>query len=343
MKKWIFIVPAILILILLFIIFGFNGNNSNVYQENRDNYQKVRLVLTTSGTDVGINTMVARKLASLVKEESGGNVIIEVYPNDQLAGGNTTKGVNMLYNGAIDLAVYTSGTLSTLDPRMSVATLPWTFANYQEASQIIENSGGAFYEKTLSNHGLIYLGAIHNGFRQISNNRNPVRTPEDLIGMRIRILPNEGYKLFFQLFNAVPMPMSRSEMTIALREGIIDGHDMGIFQSSNDKLSESERYITIWNYAYESYIFVANSKTFDRLEPKTQEFLRQKSKEACEWGRTRLEKNEQNIRKKFTDKGVKIIELSPEELNVFKEKIRPLIDQLKEKYGDEACQAFGIS
>ena len=177
----------------------------------------------------------------------------------------------MLYNGAIDLAVYTSGTLSTLDPRMSVATLPWTFANYQEASQIIENSGGAFYEKTLSNHGLIYLGAIHNGFRQISNNRNPVRSPEDLEGMKIRILGNEGYRLFFRTFEAEPIAMSRSEMSAAFRQGTIDGHDMSIFQSKTDKLTERGKYITIWNYAYETYIFMINSKTFNNLEPKTQE------------------------------------------------------------------------
>ena len=323
------------------VIFGC-GNRENVSNNNSE-YQKVRLVMTTSGTESGINTMVARRLSKLLEEASSGNVIIEVYANDQLAGGNTTKGVNMIADGSVDLAVYTSGTLSILDQKMSVATLPWTFKSYQEARQILDNSGGAFYEKLLSEQGLVYLGCIHNGFRQISNNRNPVRQPEDLDGMKIRILGNEGYRSFFQSFNAIPIPMSRSEMSAALKQGDIDGHDMGIFQSGTDKLNEKEKYLTIWNYSYETYIFIANVKTFDRLEPKTQELIRQKTREACEWGRDWLEKNERNMIELFDDHGVEITELSPEEIEPFKQKVRPLIEQLKLQYGEEACRAFGIN
>ena len=317
-------------------------NNSENVPQNTSDYQKVRMVLTTSGTEFGINTMVARKLAELIEQESGGNVIIEVYPNDRLAGGNTTRGVKMFADGSVDLAVYTSGTLATFDSRLPVATLPWTFDDYKEARKIIDDTGGKFYEKLLKEQGLIYLGSIHNGFRQISNNRNPVRRPEDLEGMKIRILGNEGYRLFFRLFNAEPIAMSRSEMSAAFKQGTIDGHDMGIVQSKTDKLNEKEKYITIWNYAYETYIFMINSKTFDRLEPKTQELLLQKSKEACEWGRDWLEEHERDLIKQFDESGVQIIELSPEELEPFKKEARPLIDKLKEKYGEEACRAFGI-
>ena len=317
-------------------------NNANFSQENSD-YQKVQMVLTTSGTEFGINTMTARKLAKLVEKESGGNVIIEVYPNERLAGGNTTKGVKMIADGSVDMAVYTSGSLAALDNRMPVATLPWTFTNYQEARKIIDSTGGKFYEKLLSNQGLIYLGAIHNGFRQISNNRNPVRSPEDLEGMKIRILGNEGYRLFFRAFDAEPIAMSRSEMSAAFRQGTIDGHDMGVFQSKTDKTTEIEKFLTIWNYAYETYIFMINSKTFERLEPKTQELLLQKSKEACEWGRDWLEEHERELVKEFDENGVEIIELSPEDIKPFKQKVRPLIDQLKVQYGEEACHAFGIN
>ncbi len=321
--------------------------NSSCYkfnepQQNNSEYKRVRMVMSTSGTEKGINTLVAKKLSDLVKKESGGNVIIEVYDNDQLAGGNTTKGVRMLANGSVDLAVYTSGTLATLDSRISVATLPWTFSDYKQARKIIDETGGDFYKKILAGQGLIYLGAIHNGFRQISNNRNPIEYPEDLYGMKIRVLGNEGYRLFFECFDVEPMPMSRSEMSTALRQGNIDGHDMGIFQSGTDKLNEIEKYITIWNCAYETYIFAINTKTYDRLEEKTQKLLKEKSKEACEWGRDHLEKNERSIRKQFAEKGVLIKELSNEELEPFKERVRPLIEKMKLKYGEEACKAFGI-
>ncbi|MBR1858198.1 MAG: hypothetical protein IJ797_01710, partial [Selenomonadaceae bacterium] len=80
-----------------------------------------------------------------------------------------------------------------------------------------------------------------------------------------------------------------------------------------------------------------------QLEPKTQELLIRASKEACQWGNDWLEQKEQDIKLDFIKSSVAITELSPEELNKFKEQSRPMIDQLKMQYDDEACRAFGIN
>jgi len=340
MKRYILIIMFLSILAI--IVSNFNNKVQKSDNNKSGDYQKIRMVMTTSGTGVGINTLTAKKIAELMKKETGGNVIIEVYDNDQLSDGNSAKGVNMLSNGSVDIAVYTSGTFSLIDDKMSVATLPWTFNNYEEAREVIDKTGGAYYEKILSEKGLLYLGSIHNGFRQVSNNKNPIHKPEDLQGMRIRILNNEVYELFFESFNAVPIIMGRNEMEMALRQKYIDGHDIGIFQSLRANSNRTEKYITIWNYSYENYIFVMNTKTYNQLEPKTQELLRKKVKEACEWSRDLLEKNEQDIKRKFIHNGVIITELSTEELEPFKQNVRPLVEKLKEKYGKEACLAFGI-
>ncbi|MBR1397962.1 MAG: TRAP transporter substrate-binding protein DctP [Selenomonadaceae bacterium] len=335
------VLSILLIFILLLISVGCD-NNINTSKSNED-YQKIRMMMTSSGTEIGINTVVAKRIAEIVEKESGGSVIIEVYPNDQISGGNTTKGLDMLADGSVDLAVFTSGTFSMLDNRLSIATFPWTFANYEEARKVIDDTGGLYYTKILSQKGLVYLGSVHNGFRQISNNRNPVRQPEDLAGMKIRILNNEMSKIFFQSFDAVPMLMSRSEMAVALKQGYIDGHDMGLFQSASANLNEIEKYVTLCNYSYENYIFVINSKIFNQLKPKTQELLIRASKEACQWGNDWIEQKEQDIKLDFIKSSVAITELSPEELNKFKEQSRPMIDQLKMQYDDEACRAFGIN
>lgn len=305
-------------------------------------YPKVRLSLTTSGTEKSINTLTAKKFAEMVEKESNGNIKIDVYINEELAGGNTTKGVTMLADGSIDMAFYTSGTFSTINPKISAVTLPWLFKNYQQVRITMDKKGSKFYEKILAQEGIIFLGYIHNGFRQISNNKCMIKTPDDLAGMKIRVLGNEGYSLFFKMFDAKPIPMSKSEMSLALSKGTIDGHDMGLFQSGTDKLNEVEKYITVCNYAYETYIFAINSKTFSSLDKRTQEMLRWKARVACDWGRDWLERNEQFFRRKFLEQGVIISELSNEELESFKERIQPLIEDMKQKYGKEACLAFGI-
>ena len=96
-------------------------------QQNIEEYEKVRLVMTDNGTDIGIETLTAKYFSKLVEKASGGNVKIEVYPYDELTGGNTNEAVKSLTEGAVDLGAYVAGTMSLLDPRLEVATIPWSF------------------------------------------------------------------------------------------------------------------------------------------------------------------------------------------------------------------------
>ena len=79
--------------------------------------------------------------------------------------------------------------------------------------------------------------------------------------------------------------MSWSEAFTAIQQGTIDGQENGFSVTNSAKVNEIQQYMTVWNYTYENYLFVANTKIFENLEPKTQELIRAKAKEACEWGR----------------------------------------------------------
>lgn len=316
--------------------------NTNLVPPKTDEYQKVRLVMTGNGTELGIETFTARRFAKLVSEASGGNVHIEFYPNDELMGGNTNEAVRSLTEGAVDLGGYVSGTMSLLDPRLEVAAIPWSFSSYKEARKVIDETGGEYYAKILAEYGLVYLGSTHNAMRQLTSNRNAMRKPEDLRGMKIRVLGGEVYRRFFSTLGAKPVPLSWSELNIAIRQGVVEGQENGFFLMRSGHLNEIQKYMTVWNYVYENYLFVASRKTFDLLEPKTQNLLREKMREACEWSRDYLESEEKKIRAQFAADGLEIIDLTPEELEVFKEQVQPLREELKKKYGEEACKAFRI-
>ncbi|MBR0060844.1 MAG: TRAP transporter substrate-binding protein, partial [Selenomonadaceae bacterium] len=232
------------------------GQKPPTTQENAAEYEKVRLVMTANGTSLGIETLTAQHFAELVSQASGGNVQIEFYPNDELTGGNTNEAVRALTEGTVDLGAYVSGTMSLLDPRLEVATIPWSFANYQEARKVIDSTGGDFYAKVLADYGLIYLGSTHNAMRQLSSNRNPVRTPEDLKDMKIRVLGGEVYRLVFSALGAQPVPLGWSELNIAIRQGVIEGQENGFFLMRSGHLDEVQKYMTVWNYLYENYLFV---------------------------------------------------------------------------------------
>ena len=296
--------------------------------------------MAVNGTEIATDTKVARKFAELVSKESGGNVTIEIFPNDQLAGGNASQGIQMISDGSLDLAAYAAGVMALTDEHLLIATIPYTFNNYKEARHIIDTTGGKYYKKILELQGMTYLASAHNGFRQITNNKREILTPEDLAGLKIRVPGGEVFLKFWETMGATPVAMSWSETVIVIKQGTIDGQENGFSVTNSAKINEIQKYMTLLNYTYENYLFVANTKIFNSLEPKTRQLISEKAKEACDWGRDLVENDEDNLRKKFVKGGMKVKLLSPEELKPFKDKVQSLRKELIQKYGEEACKAF---
>lgn len=327
----------------LFLVFGCLSDATAKQNTTADGeYEKLDLAMTINGTDIATDTKVAHRFAKLVHEGSGGNIVVNVFANDQLAGGNATKGIEMVSVGAVDLAAYASSTMSVLDERLLVGTIPWAFDNYRHARQIIDTTGGEHYRRVLADQGLIFMGSTHNGFRQITNSKWPVKTPEDVKGLKIRVPGGEVYIKFFKALGADPVAMSWSETFTAVQQRTIDGQENGFSVTNSAKMYEIQKYMTVWNYTYENYLFVANEKVFNSFSPQTQALLRDKAREACEWGRNLVEEEQELLKEKFTSQGMEVTELSPEELEPFKKVVADLRKYLQDKYGHDACAAFGM-
>lgn len=337
MKRSIMLVAALICCVCM--LAGCAGSES---ERQAGEYQKIKLIMTVNGTNIATDTKTALHFAEMVKEESHGNIVIDVFPNDQLAGGNMTKGVEMVADGAVDCAAYATSPMSVLDQKLLIGTIPWTFDNYQEARRVIDTTGGAYYAKLLKAQGLTYLASVHNGFRQLTNNKRVVRTPEDVSGLKIRVPGGEVYMRFFRTFDADPVAMSWGEAFTAIQQGTIDGQENGFSVTASAKVDEIQKYMTVWNYTYENYLFVFNTEIFDSLEPKTQDLLRRKAVEACEWGRDMVEANEKTLEDKFRNEGMEVTVLDSEQLAPFKTRISPMVEELKGKFGPEACEAFQI-
>lgn len=308
-----------------------------------DAYQKIELVMAVNGTDLQMDTRVAQHFAQLVEERSGGNVTIVVFPNDQLAGGNATKGIEMIAQGSVDLAAYATCTLAVIDSQLPVATIPWSFDNYTEAREVIDATGGDYYAGRMEAKGMTYLGSFHNGFRQITNSKHEITAPADLKNLKIRVPGSEIYMGFFRALGADPTSMSWSEVFTAIQQGTIDGQENGVSVTSTAKMPEVQKYLTLWNYSYENNLFIANTKVWNNLEEKTQELLRTCALEACEWGRDTLEAEEADLLQGFEDAGMVITQLTDEEKQAFSDAIADWKAGIIAQFGESACSAFNIS
>ena len=306
-------------------------------------YQTIELTMAVNGTDNQIDARVGDYFAQLVSERSGGNVTVAVFPNDQLANGNASRGIEMIASGSTDLAAYATCTLAVIDEKLPVATIPWIFDDYAQAREVIDTTGGEYYAQRLAMKGMTYLGSFHNGFRQITNSKHEVTDPSDMENLKIRVPGSVVYMGFFRALGADPTSMNWSEVFTAIQQGTIDGQENGVSITSTSKMQEVQDYLTMWNYSYENDLFVANTEIWESLEPQTQELLQACAAEACEWGRDVLEEEETEILKEFEAAGMTITYLTEEEQAAFDEAIAPFRAEMEAYFGPEACAAFGIT
>ena len=276
-----------LALVLVALLLCGCGNRNGTAAEGE--YQRIDLVMAVNGTDTQIDTRVAKYFADLVEERSGGNVTVDVFPNDQLAGGNATMGIEMIAQGSVDLAAYATCTLAVIDSQLPVATIPWAFDSYADARAVIDSTGGQYYAERLAAKGITYIGSFHNGFRQLTNSKTTVDEPSDLKNLKIRVPGSEVYMGFFRALGADPTSMSWSEVFTAIQQGTIDGQENGVSVTATAKMDEIQQYMTMWNYSYENDLFIANTQIWESLEENTRQLLTECALEACNWGRDALE------------------------------------------------------
>ncbi len=332
----------IIAMILCLFLLSACGGNAGTGEAGNSEYQKINLVMSVNGTDTQIDTRVARYFAQLVEERSGGNVTVDVFPNDQLAGGNATKGIEMIAQGSVDLAAYATCTLAVIDSQLPVATIPWSFDSYTEARQVIDSTGGTYYAERLAAKGITYIGSFHNGFRQLSNSKTVVDDPSDLKNLKIRVPGSEVYMGFFRALGADPTSMSWSEVFTAIQQGTIDGQENGASVTSTAKMDEIQKYMTIWNYSYENDLFIANTRIWESLEENTRQLLTECAIEACNWGRDTLEAEEADILARFEANGMTVTYLTDEQKAAFAEAISEWKAGMIDRFGEYACSAFGI-
>ena len=306
-------------------------------------FDSVNLRLSCNGTDQGTDTKTARLFADLVSQKSGGKITVMVFPNDQLAGGNMSKGLEMLCDGTVDIDIHSTSIISNLDNSLMVSTLPWLFSDYQEAEDAFYGDGGTYIDSVLQQKGVCYLGAVHNGFKAITNSKHPIAKPEDLKGLKIRVPGGAFFSAFYETLGASPQAMSWSEVFTALQQGTIDGHDNSLSTINSANVQEVQKYITISRHTYEAFTFMANAAKFNALKEDTQNLIKECVEEATKEMNQQIIADETTLEQKFTEENnCEICTLTEEDMAAFKEAVAPLIEEYKGIYGEAACTAFGI-
>lgn len=300
--------------------------------------RNLKVSITVSEKDTwGIAT---KKWIEDVEKKSNGRIKMKMYANESLSNGNQPKGIEAVQNGATDISLHSTIIYSVLDPKFSAPSLPWLIPSYEQADKAMNGEAGKKLMDLIRTKGIEPLAFGESGYRQITNSKKPIVTPEDLHGLKIRTPSMEMMVGTYKEFGGDPTVMNFSEVFTSLQQGVIDGQENPLPIILNSKLYEVQKYLTMWNYMYDPIVFGMNKKLYDSLDPDTQKMMRETAQEAAKYQIELNRQADQKVLDELKAKGMEVVELTPEQMKAFQEKVKPVIDKYEGIIGKDMLDAF---
>jgi tripartite ATP-independent transporter DctP family solute receptor len=280
---------------------------------------KIKLgVVTKPGSAQNI---VAEKFKELIEKRSGGNIEVKIYHSASL--GNETEILQQIQMNSIQMGVITSGPFDTFDPIARVIDYPFLFKDYSQVDRILDGPLGQEILKSLEGVEFKGLCFSENGFRNLTNSKRPVKRPDDVKGLKIRVMASALHRSIWQTLGANPTPMPWPIYT-ELEQAVIDGQENPLWVIEVYKFYEIQKYMTLTRHVYSSHISVASLRWWNTLDPQTQNMIQKTIYEAAVF--QRQDNRSQNARRLvfLKAKGMQVEE-SPD-IRAFRAKVAQLKD-----------------
>jgi tripartite ATP-independent transporter DctP family solute receptor len=276
--------------------------------------------------------------ADLVRERTAGRINIKLYPGTSLVQGDQTREFSAIRQGVIDMAIGSTINWSPQVKELNLFSMPFLMPDYSAIDALTQGEVGNQLFAILDKAGVVPLAWGENGFRQVSNSKQAIRKPEDLKGMKIRVV---GSPLFLDTFTALganPTQMSWADAQPALASGAVDGQEnpMAIFTAA--KLHNvGQKYITMWDYVADPLIFVVNKEIWGSWTEADRAIVKQAAldagKQEITIARTGLIEADKPLLKQVEGLGVTVTTLDLKEREGFVKATRPVFDKWKEQIG----------
>ncbi len=301
--------------------------------------------------------MGAQKFADLVSEKTNGQIVVKPYFGSELLKGAQLNSFQMVAQGVIDVAFESTINASPVIVENNIFSLPF-FINTFENLDALENgeTGKAIFE-AMEAKGTVGLAWAENGFRQITNSVRAVHTPEDMKGLRVRVVGSPIFIDTFRALGADPINMNWGDAVTAFQQGTVDGQENPVGVLIPVQIHQYHQYATFWNYLVDPLIIYWNKTEWEAFPDDIKQGIKAAAEEAARFekalcragldGDTSLNilKNEFNYDIEVArpiefleSKGMTVDMLSAEELQAFQEATQVIYDKWVPKIGEDLYQ-----
>jgi len=275
-------------------------------------------VVTKPGSAQNI---VAEKFKELVEARSKGAYNVKIFHSKAI--GNETEILQQIQMNTIQMGVITGGPFDTFNPIVRVINYPFLFKDGQQADAVLDGPLGQEILKDLETVGFKGLCFSENGFRNLTNNKRPVKSADDVKGLKVRVMSSVLHKTIWQTLGANPTPMPWPIYT-ELEQGVIDGQENPLWVMDVYKFHEIQKHMTLTRHVYSPHIDVASLIWWKTLPSSDQEMIKQAIYEAAVFQRQdNREKNGARLAM-LKEKGMQVVE-NPD-IDSFRQRVVDLKD-----------------
>ncbi len=269
----------------------------------------------------------AEVFAQEIEKLSDGKFKISIKPSGVLGGERDV--VEGLQFGTIDLTISSTGPIGNFVPEVYALDFPFLFKSYEHAHKVLDSEIGDTLLNKFEPKGLIGLSWSENGFRHLTNSKRPVRTPEDMKGLKLRTMENEVHISAFKDLGAAPTPMSFTELFTALQQKTVDGQENPIPVITTSKFYEVQKNLTLTGHVYSPAIILMSKISWDGLNKQEKSWFKLAANASSTATRKAVAKMEKDGIEQLKKEGVTIIE------NIDKDSFAKAVSKTYDKYSSK--------
>ncbi|CAO3413249.1 DctP family TRAP transporter solute-binding subunit [Azospirillum doebereinerae] len=282
--------------------------------------------------------------AELVKEKTNGRIVVKMYPGTSLVNGDQTKEFTALRQGTIDMAVGSTINWSPQVKELNLFSLPFLMPDHKALDALTQGAVGKQLFDLLATKDVVPLAWGENGFREISNSKRSIKAPEDLKGLKIRVVGSPLYLDTFTALGANPTQMSWADAQPALSTGAVDGQENPLTIFTAAKLPTlGQKHLTLWGYVADPLIFVVGKEVWNSWSKEDQEAVRaaavQAAAEEVAISRKGISAEDDSLLKEIAGQGVDLVRLTADQQKAFQKATQAVYDKWAKQIGPDLVKS----
>ncbi|WP_270731404.1 TRAP transporter substrate-binding protein [Shimia sp. Alg240-R146] len=274
----------------------------------------------------------------LVEAGSNGEIDVQIFPSSQM--GPDREMIEGVQTGVLEMAIPPSSFFAGWDPAFAVIELPYMYASKDIAFNVLESEAGDGMIERIEGQGLVGLGWLELGVRNVTNNVRPIASPADLEGVKLRTMQVPAHVATFQALGANPTPMNFGEVYSALQQGVIDGQENPLAIITSQRFYEVQSYLSTTGHVFAVYMPVISQPFFDSLSAEHQQLIRDSMAAARTFQAETVAAEDASQLEEIRAAGVEVLELTAEQRQAFADATESVRLQYRDEVGAETYDAW---